>query len=153
MLKITFIKIGQSLSIHTDLLSPAYVHGLKSLQDQVPPFPNDEARTILEDELGQDVNDVFMSWGEDPVAEASLGKVYKLKLKSDGSEVVVKVQRPNILYQIVIDMHLILELVGPIKSIFNLNSDTVGTVDAWGKGFVDVLVSKNTVSLISFVLN
>eukprot|EP00957_Ditylum_brightwellii_P110084 8396160-Ditylum_brightwellii.AAC.1 len=52
----SFIKIGQSLSIRTDLLSPAYVRGLRSLQDQVPPFSTAEARQIIEEELGQPID-------------------------------------------------------------------------------------------------
>jgi predicted unusual protein kinase regulating ubiquinone biosynthesis (AarF/ABC1/UbiB family) len=49
----TFIKVGQSLSIRTDLLSPGYVRGLQSLQDQVPPFYTKAAREILEAEGGR----------------------------------------------------------------------------------------------------
>ena len=55
----SFIKIGQSLSIRTDILSPAYVRGLKSLQDQVPPFSSDDAREIVESELGTGLESVF----------------------------------------------------------------------------------------------
>ena len=55
----SFIKIGQSLSIRTDLLSPAYVRGLKTLQDQVPPFDSNEARRIIERELGKPVEAIF----------------------------------------------------------------------------------------------
>ena len=56
-----------------------------------------------------------------------------------GRVVAVKVQRPGIDEQIALDMHLIREVAGPIKNIFNLNTDFVGVVDAWGTGFVDEL--------------
>ena len=135
----TFIKIGQSLSIRTDLLSPAYVRGLKSLQDQVPAFPTVEAREIIEGELGQSIDSVFSEFSPTPVAAASLGQVYRARLKSDGTEVAVKVQRPNIMDQIALDMHLLREIAPVARRSFNLNSDTVGTVDAWGAGFVDEL--------------
>jgi len=142
----SFIKIGQSLSIRTDLLSPAYVRGLKSLQDQVPPFSTAEAREIIENELGAPIDDLFVKFPNEPIAAASLGQVYRATIRTtaeDGSsterEVAVKVQRPNIMNQIALDMHLIREAAPFFKRTFNLNSDLVGTVDAWGVGFVDEL--------------
>ena len=144
----SFIKIGQSLSIRTDLLSPAYVKGLKTLQDQVPPFSTSEARSIIENELGSSIDDIFVDFPNEPIAAASLGQVYQVKVKrgrngeeegEEEKEVAVKVQRPNIMDQIALDMHLIREVSGPIKRIFNLNTDFVGVVDTWGYGFVDEL--------------
>lgn len=70
----SFIKIGQSLSIRTDLLSPAYVRGLKSLQDQVPPFSTAEAREIIESELGSSIEEIFVDFPKEPIAAASLGQ-------------------------------------------------------------------------------
>lgn len=136
----SFIKIGQSLSIRTDLLSPSYVRGLQSLQDQVPPFDSAIAREILQEEWGvASINDVVSEMTLEPVASASLGQVYKATLKSTGQEVAIKVQRPQIMSQIALDMHLLREVAPVVKRIFNLNTDLVGTVDAWGKGFVDEL--------------
>jgi predicted unusual protein kinase regulating ubiquinone biosynthesis (AarF/ABC1/UbiB family) len=139
----TFIKIGQSLSIRTDLLSPAYVRGLKTLQDQVPPFDTQIAKEIIEEELGLTnsggIYSVFSEFSAQPVAAASLGQVYKARLKSDNREVAIKVQRPNIMNQIALDMHFLRELAPWAKRTFNLNTDIVGTVDAWGVGFVDEL--------------
>ncbi len=140
----TFIKVGQSLSIRTDILSPAYVRGLKTLQDQVAPFSTKEAREILEEELGVPLDTVFSKFSSEPVAAASLGQVYRATLLQSSStntntEVAVKIQRPNIMEQIALDMHLLREFAPWAKRTFNLNTDTVGTVDVWGKGFVDEL--------------
>lgn len=135
----TFIKVGQSLSIRTDLLSPAYVRGLQTLQDQVPAFDTAIAREILEAEWGMPVDQVVSNMSAKPVAAASLGQVYKATLKSTGEQVAIKVQRPNILEQIALDMHLLREIAPVAKRTFNLNTDTAGTVDAWGAGFVDEL--------------
>lgn len=133
-----YSSVGQSLSIRTDLLSPAYVRGLASLQDKVPPFDSETAKQIMEDEWGQSVSSVLTKISDEPVAAASLGQVFKATMK-DGREIAIKVQRPNIMNQIALDMHLLREFAGPAKRIFNLNTDTVGTVDAWGAGFVDEL--------------
>ena len=68
----TFIKVGQSLSIRTDLLSPGYIRGLETLQDQVTPFPTAVAKQILEREWGQPVSTVLTDeLSQNPVAAAS----------------------------------------------------------------------------------
>jgi len=73
------------------------------------------------------------------------GQVYKARRRAGqnggggGELVAVKVQRPDIMNQIALDMHLIRE-VGPLlKGAFNLNTDVVGITDTWGAGFVDEL--------------
>lgn len=118
------------------------MRGLKSLQDQVPPFSTAEAREIIENELGSPIDSVFVNFPKEPIAAASLGQVYRTTVKNeDGStrEVAVKVQRPNIMNQIALDMHLIREVAPFLKRTFNLNTDFVGVVDTWGLGFVDEL--------------
>lgn len=135
----SFIKVGQSLSIRTDLLSPAYVRGLQTLQDQVPPFSSKIAKEILQKEWGRPIDEVVSYISPEPVAAASLGQVYKATLREGGQEVAIKVQRPNIMTQVALDMYLLRQMAPIAKSVFKLNTDTVGTVDAWGTGFVDEL--------------
>jgi len=137
----SFIKIGQSLSIRTDILTPAYVRGLKTLQDQVPAFSTEEARKIIEGEIGSKLESIFETpFPSEPIAAASLGQVYRVKIKSDGREVALKVQRPDIMNQIALDMFLIREIAAPfLRRTFNLNTDLVGVTDTWGIGFVDEL--------------
>lgn len=135
----SFIKIGQSLSIRTDLLSPAYVKGLKSLQDQVPPFDTSTALQIIEEELSTVKNeDIFNLGSSKPIAAASLGQVYKSTL-DNGVEVAVKVQRPAIMNQIALDMYLIRQVAPLIKRTLNLNTNLTGVIDTWGFGFVNEL--------------
>lgn len=102
----SFIKAGQSLSIRTDLLRPAYYKALSKLQDRVPSYPTKQARAIIEEDLGVRVESVF-SAGIEPdaktIAAASLGQVYRARL-TDGTEVAVKVQRPDILIRASLDM-------------------------------------------------
>ncbi|WP_137285030.1 ABC1 kinase family protein [Halorussus salinisoli] len=89
----TFIKLGQLLSTRPDVLPPEYVDVLSKLQDEVPPAPWAEARAVLEDELGP-VEERFDDFDSDAISGASLGQVYTAEV--DGTEVAVKVRRPNI---------------------------------------------------------
>jgi hypothetical protein len=67
----TFIKLGQALSIRTDLIPEAYALELRKLQDAVPPFNNDEAKDILRESLGvSNLNEVFKTISSDPIASA-----------------------------------------------------------------------------------
>ena len=99
----TFIKIGQMLSTRVDLLPLEYTEELKELLDRVPPFPNERAFAIVEQELGRPIKELYQSIDANPIAAASLGQVYRARLKT-GEEVVVKVQRPDLEERIALDV-------------------------------------------------
>ncbi|MBD2566538.1 ABC1 kinase family protein [Anabaena lutea] len=105
----TFIKLGQVLSCRPDLIPPIYVDELASLQDQLPPFPNDQAYKVIEEELGCPYDQIYAELNPEPVASASLGQVYKGKLQT-GEIVAVKVQRPGIIDILVLDIYLLQQL-------------------------------------------
>lgn len=142
----TFIKLGQALSIRTDLIPEAYALELRSLQDAVPPFSSEQAREIMRSELNvRDLSSVFAKISDEPLASASIGQVYKATLK-DGREVAVKVQRPNILSEIALDLY-VLRLLAPLQvrvsNLFNGRPTfpkdielARALVDEWGRGFV-----------------
>ncbi|GKY92921.1 hypothetical protein MPSEU_000261100 [Mayamaea pseudoterrestris] len=137
----SFIKVGQSLSIRTDLLSPAYLKGLATLQDQVPAFDTETAKSILLREWKlSSLDEILQSpLTSTPIAAASLGQVYKATLKNSNKSVAIKVQRPHILEQIALDMHLVREAAPVLKRVLRLNTDVVAAVDVWGTGFIDEL--------------
>ncbi len=105
-----FIKIGQALSIRPDVLSPRSMVELQKLCDKVPSFDSKTAFETIEKELGRTVDDLFTDITPEPVAAASLGQVYRAVLRDTGDLVAVKVQRPNVLETVSLDLYLAREL-------------------------------------------
>jgi len=72
------------------------------------------------------------------VAAASIGQVFKAEM-NDGTVVAIKVQRPDVIKDIALDLYIVRLLAPFYKRAFKFNSDLVGLVDEWGRGFVDEL--------------
>ena len=90
-----FVKFGQMLSTRRDLLADDIALELTKLQDQVPPFPGDQARAIIEKAYGHPLELVFDHFSFEPLASASIAQVHAARLRA-GQDVVVKVLRPGI---------------------------------------------------------
>ncbi len=90
-----YIKFGQILSTRRDLLPDDIAEELVKLQDNVPPFPAEQSRAIVEKALGGGVDDIFARFETQPMASASIAQVHAATLHS-GEEVIVKVVRPGI---------------------------------------------------------
>lgn len=90
-----FVKFGQILSTRRDLLPDDIVNELEKLQDNVPPFPGDKAREIVEQAYGCSIHEVFQVFELTPLACASIAQVHAAILH-DGKHVVVKILRPGI---------------------------------------------------------
>lgn len=91
----TFIKLGQALSTRPDLLGEEVSADLSDLQDQVEPFPAEQARATIEAELGASIEDLFQRFDDRPIAAASIAQVHHA-IDTGGREVAVKVLRPGI---------------------------------------------------------
>ncbi len=89
----TFIKLGQLLSTRPDILPPEYIDELTQLQDRVPPAPWEDAKAVIESELGP-VESAYDSFDTESISGASLGQVYVAEF--DGDTVAVKIRRPGI---------------------------------------------------------
>ena len=101
-----FVKFGQALSTRPDLLSPELIAELEKLQDKVPPFAGDIAQAKVEEAMGAPINEVFAHFDTTPLASASIAQVHAARL-DDGSDVVVKVLRPNVEKRINRDLELL----------------------------------------------
>ncbi|HTL89232.1 MAG TPA: AarF/ABC1/UbiB kinase family protein [Leptolyngbya sp.] len=129
----TFIKVGQALSTRPDLIRRDFLDELIKLQDQLPPFPTDLAFRIIQTELDAEVDEIFAFISPSPVAAASLGQVYRAKLKS-GEEVAVKVQRPDLLPTLTLDLYIMRWAAGWLAPWLplNLGHDLASIVDEFG---------------------
>lgn len=129
----TFIKVGQALSTRPDLVPKDYLDELIKLQDQLPPFPSSIAFQMIQQELGSHPEDIFSEISPQPVAAASLGQVYQGRLYS-GESVAIKVQRPNLLPVITLDLYLMRWAAGWIGNWLplNLGHDLSMIVDEFG---------------------
>lgn len=91
----SFIKLGQLLSVRSDLVGVKVAEVLAKFQDEIPPFGNKDVEEILYNEFGNNFRSIFIEFDYKPVASASIAQVHKAKLK-DGKSVAVKILRPNI---------------------------------------------------------
>ncbi|MDQ7073240.1 MAG: ubiquinone biosynthesis regulatory protein kinase UbiB [Gammaproteobacteria bacterium] len=102
-----FVKFGQILSTRRDLLPDDIADSLASLQDQVAPFPNEQALTLIQEAYGdQSLDEIFAHIDEQALASASIAQVHTAQL-IDGSDVILKIVRPNIEKQIRRDVELL----------------------------------------------
>lgn len=102
----TFIKLGQVLSTRADLLPPEYRTALVKLQDAAPEIPTDVVQEIIAAELHTSTSDAVASFHAEPLACASVGQAHLATLR-DGTEVVVKVRRPNVVEVMDQDLEII----------------------------------------------
>jgi ubiquinone biosynthesis protein len=101
-----FVKLGQILSTRADLLPPAYTKELSKLQSSLKPLPAEVMKKVISNELGRSADTVFSSFDPKPIGVASIGQVYACSL-ADGTEVVVKVQKPGVPEQVAEDMYIL----------------------------------------------
>jgi ubiquinone biosynthesis protein len=90
-----FVKFGQALSTRRDLLPADIADELAKLQDEVPPFPAEQAIAILDAAYGKSVDEVFARFDTEPFAAASIAQVHTAQLPN-GQEVIVKLLRPGV---------------------------------------------------------
>ena len=110
----SFVKFGQLLSTRPDIVPPDIIAELRALQDDVRPFPFEQAERVIEDELGNSIDRLFLDFEPIPVAAASIGQVHRATLPN-GSTVAVKVQRPGGARQVEADLALLYQAARLLK--------------------------------------
>jgi ubiquinone biosynthesis protein len=110
----SFVKLGQILSMRPDLLPEHYCAEFSRLQDRVPPLRPGTAERIVEDAIGQPMENVFVTFETEPIAAASLAVVHRATLR-DGTPVAIKVRRPRVVETIRNDTHILAYLAALIE--------------------------------------
>lgn len=110
-----FIKFGQALSTRRDLLPPGLAEELSLLQDEVRPFPGEQARALIESAYGHSLDTVFEHFETEPLASASIAQVHAAQLLPEpgqkvGPDVVAKVLRPGVHEQVARDVAVLYRL-------------------------------------------
>ncbi len=113
-----FVKFGQFFSIRSDILPRVYCDQLATLFDQVPPFPAEEARARIEEELGAPVDELFAEFRDEAIGAASFGQGHLVTLRDPdaGRKAIVKVSRPGARRRIDTDTRLLV-LLGRIVDV------------------------------------
>ena len=118
----TYIKLGQIMSLHSDILPKAYCDELMKLNSDVTPMPFSEVTEVINRSYREDWHEVFSSIDEKPLGSASIAQVHRAVLKT-GEDVVVKVQRKGIYDTMARDiglLHRLVHLMPPVGGIKNV---------------------------------
>lgn len=109
----TFIKLGQIISTRADLFPRIWVEEFSTLQDKVDSFSFDEAKAVIEDELGAPLGELFLTIDQEPISTASLGQVHRARRRigQEIVELVVKVQRPGVEELVRLDLSVLRSIV------------------------------------------
>ncbi|KAG2384506.1 putative aarF domain-containing protein [Vigna angularis] len=126
-----YIKIAQAISSRADLIPPSYLDELSLLQDRINPFSSEVAFSMIEQELGLSLVELFSEISPEPVAAASLGQVYQARLRKSGQVVAVKVQRPGVQAAISLDILILRVMAGLVRRAGKFNTDLQALVDEW----------------------
>lgn len=111
----TYVKLGQLLSTRPDLLPPAFLEALATLQDDVEEVGYSEIENIFKEELGVRISKAFASFETEPLASASIGQVHRAVLHS-GKKVAVKIQRPGIRKRFIEDLDALMSITEKLES-------------------------------------
>ena len=114
---VSFIKLGQILSVRSDIVGADWSKTLQQLQDKVPPFGVTTARHIFKKSCGKSIESVFTEFSPKPVGSASIAQVHKATLKN-GHMVAVKILRPHIHQQFFGDIKLFYMLAYITEKVF-----------------------------------
>lgn len=120
----TYVKIGQIMSSRQDILPQEYCTELEKLRSDVKPMPYDMVEEVIVQTFGKKPDELFLCFDKEPLGSASMAQVHRA-VTFDGQDVVVKVQRPGIYEQMLVDT----EMLRKAAKLFNLNKLLGSVVD------------------------
>lgn len=136
----TFIKFGQIIASSSGMFPDAYVGEFQKVLDRVKPFPFEDVKRTLDEELGAEKAAHLVDIEPKQLASASIAQVHTAKLR-DGTLVVIKVQRPGIIARCMADMK-IMRTMAAVLAKFRKNvelANPVGVVDDFTKTLTEEL--------------
>ncbi len=110
-----YVKVGQMLSTRPDLVGIDFAKELSKLQDHVAPFPFEQVKQVIQEDLGRPIEELYLEFDETPTAAASLAQGHRARLK-DGTNVFVKVLRPGAVKEIRSDMNMLVFLADHVHA-------------------------------------
>ncbi len=136
----TYVKVGQIVSSQASVIPSDWEVELVKLQSDVPPFPDEQVRQIIIEELGAPPEELYATFDPQPFAAASTAQVHRATLH-DGTLVAVKVQRPYIAKQMKADIGIMQNAARVIssRSEYVRSVDLVGMLDQFGEGALNEL--------------
>ncbi len=140
----TFVKFGQMISSRAEALPEEWQVEFNKLQSNVPPFPGAEAVELVEKALGKPINELFAEFAVEPFAAASTAQVHRARLP-DGTDVVVKVQRPNIVPKINADLQVLGDVLQTLAARMEWmrDNDVIGIFNEFATNLVKELDYRN----------
>ena len=136
----TYVKMGQIVSSQASVIPPEWAVELEKLQSNVPPFPSDQVREIIIEELKAPPEELYATFAADPFAAASTAQVHRATLH-DGTPVVIKVQRPYIRTEMKSDIGIMQSAAKVVtaRSEYVRSIDMVGMLDQFGTSVLSEL--------------
>ncbi len=155
----TFVKVGQILSLRSEILPEEYCAELSKLRTNVAPMPFSVVSEVLEDEYRTPVSEIFAEINPTPLGSASLAQVHRARLVT-GEDVAIKVQRPGVRETMAQDIDIIRSVAGVATKVASDSAqiiDFAGVVDELWETFqseTDFLVeAKNLKEFKEFANN
>lgn len=90
-----YVKLGQIMSLRSDLLPAEITSELRMLLDRVPPVPFPMIRIIVEQDLRRPLDALFTTVDPEPLGSASIAQTHRAVTR-DGKDVILKVVKPGI---------------------------------------------------------
>jgi ubiquinone biosynthesis protein len=151
----TYVKLGQIMSLHSDVLPQRYCDELMKLTSEVTPMPFEEVEEVINRSYREDWRNIFASIDHDTLGSASIAQVHRAKLL-DGREVIVKVERKGIYDIMARDIGLLKRAVGilpPVGGFKNVVDFDMVLDELWATAQEEMDFLKEAANMEEFTRN